>query len=215
MNHLRLIGDAAEETKPEETKGSLLEINLNDKSEDYKSFEKLCENEARKKAKVRKHDIVFWATILGIIVCCFIVKTFFFAPISVIGASMTPTYLNGDVLLGKNVATFNEDICIGDVVVVKNEATDYQMFIKRVEGVPGDVVQIKDGLLYRNEEVINEGLPLMEDAGMFAEPVVLQENEYFVLGDNRNNSKDSRILGTFQYNELIYKITTKLFSKIF
>lgn len=215
MEHLRLIGNTAEKKKSEEAKGNLSEVGSGNEPEDYKGFEKLCKNEERKRAKARKHDIAFWVTILGIMVCCFIVKTFFFAPVSVIGASMTPTYLNGDVLLGKNVATFNEDICVGDVVVVKSAATDNQMFIKRVEGVPGDVIQIKDGLLYRNEGAINEGLSLMEDAGMFEEPVVLKEGEYFVLGDNRNNSKDSRMLGTFQYDEIIYKITTKLFSKIF
>lgn len=181
----------------------------------YEIFENLNSNEAAKKAKTRKHDIIFWSVILGIIICCFIIKMFFFAPVSVIGASMEPTYVSGEVLLGKNVATFNEEINTGDVIVVKNDTTDNQMYIKRVEGVPGDVIQIRDGILYRNGSAVDEGLPLMEDAGLFSEPVTLKENEYFVLGDNRNNSKDSRMLGTFDYDEIVYKITARILPKIF
>ena len=181
----------------------------------YEIFENLNSNEAAKKAKTRKHDIIFWSVILGIIICCFIIKMFFFAPVSVIGASMEPTYVSGEVLLGKNVATFNEEINTGDVIVVKNDTTDNQMYIKRVEGVPGDVIQIRDGILYRNGSAVDEGLPLMEDAGLFSESVTLKENEYFVLGDNRNNSKDSRMLGTFDYDEIVYKITARILPKIF
>lgn len=199
----------------EEIEGNKEETFSSVETDNYEIFENLNSNEAAKKAKTRKHDIIFWSVILGIIICCFIIKIFFFAPVSVIGASMEPTYVSGEVLLGKSVATFNEEINTGDVIVVKNDTTDNQMYIKRVEGVPGDVIQIRDGILYRNGSAVDEGLPLMEDVGLFSEPVTLKENEYFVLGDNRNNSKDSRMLGTFDYDEIVYKITARILPKIF
>ena len=89
-----------------------------------------------------------------------------------------------------------------------NEKSHY--YIKRVIAVPGDTLQIKNGEVYVNGELFAEDVDVaqMEDAGLAAEEVTLGEDEYFVLGDNRNNSEDSRYanIGNIKKEYIIGKV---------
>lgn len=114
---------------------------------------------------------------------------------SVIGASMEPCLYNGQsVLINKISYSFGEPKR-GDVIVFLpngNENTHY--YIKRVIGLPGETVTISDGRIYLDGYFYEESdsYDTIEDGGIAEKGITLGEEEYFVLGDNRNNSEDSR-----------------------
>lgn len=133
---------------------------------------------------------------LTIILVVIIIRTFIVTPIIVRGDSMYPT-LDGKELMLLN--KFDKKYDRFDVVVVsKNVRGDN--IIKRVIGLPGEKIRYKNGILYINDEVV-------EDTHAYGvtdnfQEVVLGDDEYFVMGDNRPVSLDSRVIGVIKYNEI-------------
>ncbi len=120
------------------------------------------------------------------------------SPVCVTGDSMKPTYQNGEILV-TDVRFQPEDILVGSVICFKSNGME---MIKRVEGIPGDSVKIDQGILYRNGTAVEEDFETMQSSGRFDSEYTLGQEEYFVLGDNRNNSKDSRAIGVIQYSQI-------------
>lgn len=110
------------------------------------------------------------------------------------GISMYPTLNEGDGLIVDKISYQFSDPKRFDVVVFPFQYQDETYYIKRVIGLPGETVQIKEGSIYINGQLLHEtyGQETIEKAGLASEPITLGEDEYFVLGDNRNNSSDSR-----------------------
>ena len=124
---------------------------------------------------------------------------------------MKPVLQNGDVVLVNRLIYNASKPKRGDIIAFKpngNENTHYS--IKRIVGLPGETVQIKDGSVYINdvetlEHIFAEDI---EEAGIADEPVVLKGNEYFVLGDNHSSSDDSRMadIGNVKRREIYGKV---------
>lgn len=113
-----------------------------------------------------------------------------FMTINIPTASMVPTIPERSFSFGLRASYWFSDPKRGDVVVFKRDNTHY---IKRVVGLPGDTVEIKSGVTYVNGEVYDESAWLQEEPEpLDFGPFVLEENQYFVMGDNRNNSLDCR-----------------------
>ncbi len=157
---------------------------------------------------------IFWifASMLLAVVTVFCVgmKT------SVIGPSMEPSLYNGqEIFLNRliyKVASPRE----GDVIVFLpngNEKSHY--YVKRVVGVPGDTLYIKNGILYVNDQAVEQYFnDRIVEPGLLESEVMLEEDEYFVIGDNCNNSEDSRSanIGTVKKSYIIGKAWMKLAS---
>lgn len=136
---------------------------------------------------------IFWGAVMMLIafvaVFCFGIRT------SVIGGSMEPTLSNGQEILIDRFSYFFVSPGRGDVVVfLPNGNENSHYYVKRVIGLPGDTISIQDGYVMINGILYDEDgkYDKMEDGGIAETEIILGEDEYFVLGDNRNNSEDSR-----------------------
>lgn len=133
---------------------------------------------------------------------------------SVTGDSMNPVLFNGESVLVDKISYQRSEPERFDVVVFRYLYASDSYFIKRVVGLPGETIQIIDGEVYVDGNRLEDpyGTASMEDAGRAAEPVLLGEDEYFVLGDNRNYSTDSRgdKVGNVKLQQILGKAVRKL-----
>ena len=114
---------------------------------------------------------------------------------SVIGISMQPTLENSEKIMVNRFVYMISSPKQNDVIVfVPNGSVNSHYYVKRVVGTPGDTVQIVDGHLYINDELFayEDKYDEMAHAGVAENKITLKKGEFFVLGDNRNNSEDSR-----------------------
>lgn len=131
-------------------------------------------------------------------------------------SSMEPTISVGDRYFMNRVIYRVSSPKRGDVIVFRTNASDdAALHIRRVIGLPGETVQIVEGQILINGETYKEGrdFPVISNPGMASSPVTLESGEYFVLGDNRNNSEDSRYGSIGKVNKKY--ITGKLWFKLF
>lgn len=170
----------------------------------------------------RKKEIKEWiVSLLIVIVAVVIVRNFLFGTIVVKGVSMEPTFEHNDFVVINKLNYKIGEPERGEVVVCSyDKGTHEENIIKRVIGVPGDVIDIDMGQNYEyivlvNGEAIDEPYlgENMEQKGDIDYPYTVPEGCYFVMGDNRNNSTDSRSksIGAIEKNKIEGKVFVRLY----
>lgn len=181
-------------------------------------FDKSPRHELRfRKEKTRfevqnKREILNWVIqiVIAIIIAAVLV-IYFGQQVSNSSESMSPVLSSGDVVLTNRIVYDMSQPKRGDIIAFQpngNENASYR--IKRIIGLPGETVQIKDGVVFIDGKQLKEDYETtaIDDVGIAGEEVVLEGNEYFVLGDNRSSSDDSRQanIGNVKRSEIYGKV---------
>lgn len=133
-----------------------------------------------------------------------VIILFFYQPVKVEGTSMMPRLTDQERIFINKFVYRLEQIHRGDVVVFRYPGDPSKSYIKRVIGLPGDTVEIHRGVVYVNGEKLDEPYVVPEFRGtQSVAPTHVEAGRYYVLGDHRNSSNDSRVWGTVP-RELIY-----------
>lgn len=145
-------------------------------------------------------------------------RMFIAEPFVVSGSSMLPNYHNRDYLIIDRLSYRNTDVVRGDVIVMKYPKDTSQYFIKRIIGLPGEKIGFEGGKVHIFNAEHPEGFVLTESylpehIETFGKPapVTLGSDEYFVLGDNRTASSDSRVWGILPKDDIIGKVWLRVF----
>lgn len=157
----------------------------------------LGDNRKKRKRKKRIIEIVLLvAETLAVILLAFLLVRVALKRTTMPGDSMAPTLTEDTSIMVNRLSYFRKGPERFDVIVFKQEGEEHNYYhIKRVIGLPGETVQIVNGKVYINGEPLKEvvrDLPEIHLSGLATEPMTLDADEYFVLGDNRNKSEDSR-----------------------
>ncbi len=168
---------------------------------------------------IKKYFHVIWEFLKIVVVAAIIVlpiRYFIFQPFVVKGESMAPNFQSGDYLIIDEISYFISEPKRGDVVVLKYPLDNSQRFIKRIIGLPGETIEIKDGkisILKDNQNIVldeSKYLPDFKDTEGNLR-ITLENDEYFVLGDNRQFSYDSRRWGILPRKDIIGKAIFRVF----
>lgn len=171
-----------------------------------------------KRPKVMKLliEVFIWAAqIAAVIFLAYFIVYYCVEKSDVLGNSMENTLSANEPIIINKFSYRVSNPKRFDVVVFKQGGTEHSFYnIKRIIGLPGETILIKEGDIYINNEIVEDIVIVdeMVNYGLASEEIALEDNEYFVLGDNRNNSEDSRFasVGNITRDEIIGKAVLRL-----
>jgi signal peptidase I len=154
--------------------------------------------------------------ILAVLCITYLVIHFVGQRTQVSGSSMEPTLSNDDNLIVDKISYRFKDPERFDIIVFPFQYEEKTYYIKRIIGLPGETVQIdEEGNILINGEILEEnyGKEVIQNPGRAYEPITLGEDEYFVMGDNRNNSTDGRdpAVGNIKREDIIGKAWLRIY----
>lgn len=161
-------------------------------------------------------EVFIWAAqITAVIFLAYFIIYYCVEKTEVIGSSMEGTLFANEPIIINKFSYRVSDPDRFDVIIFKQSGKEHSFYnIKRIIGLPGETILIKDGSIYIDNEIV-EDIVIVNDMinyGLASEEIVLEDNEYFVLGDNRNNSEDSRFasVGNITRDEIIGEAAIRL-----
>jgi len=175
------------------------------------------EKHENNKEKGLLSTIFGWVLYIAIIIgLTYLIITYVGQRTMVSGDSMETTLSNGDNLIVDKISYRFRDPERYDIIVFPYKYEENTYYIKRIIGMPGETIQIIDGYVYINGELLESdiyGNEVMEYASLASSPIELGEEEYFVLGDNRNHSSDSRdpSVGVLTREDLIGRAWVRIY----
>lgn len=172
------------------------------------------EKESAFRSVIKEWPILLVEVVVAILLAVLLI-VFGFEKTQVNGKSMDPVLKDGDVIFVSKIAYIGFKPKRNDVVVYRQDGKEHSYnSVKRVIGLPGEKVQIKDGKVYINDKEYKEinKVDAMISGGVAEDPIELDKGEYFVLGDNRNQSEDSRYssVGMIKKKEIVGKAWLRL-----
>lgn len=160
--------------------------------------------------KIKQNIFIYLVMSLVVTLISLIIRTFIIQPFYISGTAMSPTLNNNDYII---IKMFNKSYERGDIIIHKDLKRNKDIFLKRIIGLPGEKIQIKGGVVYIYSDLLPSGQILNEPyllSGLKTlssdeDIITLGDDQYYVLGDNRENSKDSRLYGVVDEKLIIGK----------
>ncbi|MFH1854811.1 MAG: signal peptidase I [bacterium] len=157
----------------------------------------------------------FLKTIIIIVILAALIRQFLIQPFIVDGQSMEPNFQNNDYLITDKISYRLHAPQRGEAIIFHPPDNPSVNYLKRITGVPGDTIEVKNGEVFVNSKKIVE--PYVSSGEKTKTPsndeikVTLKSDEYFVLGDNRDHSRDSREIGPIPKENIVSRIWLRLF----
>jgi len=162
------------------------------------------------RSHLKRPGVLLVLVVVGALLVGLVVRTFVLRPLTVSSTSMEPTLCPGDRVLVDLWDPDIDDLSRGDLVALRPGRSEVPV-VKRVVGLPGDEVKIKDALLYVNDQLVDE--PYVDHKAidaLFYGPVVVPGDSFLVLGDARAVSIDSRVYGPVAADRLIGTVAMRI-----